>query len=118
MAEDWARPVVHWDIQARDPQKCRMFYARMFNWEVGDGPLMSIPAGVGGPPPEALSGNIFQSEHTGISLYVQVLDLAESLDRAKKLGGDVLSQPLQVPNGPTVAAITDPEGNRLELVQQ
>jgi predicted enzyme related to lactoylglutathione lyase len=118
MAEDWARPVVHWDIQARDPAKARAFYTQMFNWDIADGPLMAVPAGIGGPPPEALSGNILRSEHTGISLYVQVRDLAESLERAPALGGTVITQAVQVPNGPTIAAITDPEGNRLVLVQQ
>ena len=118
MAEDWTRPVVHWDIQARDPQKARAFYGEMFNWAIGEGPLMAVPAGVGGPPPEALSGNILQSEHSGISLYVQVRDLGASLERAKALGGNVITRPFEVPNGPTIAAITDPEGNRLGLVQQ
>ncbi|HEX5478905.1 MAG TPA: VOC family protein [Dehalococcoidia bacterium] len=118
MAEDWARPVVHWDLQARDPQKQREFYAEMFNWQIGDAPLMSVPAGIGGPPPEFLSGNILQSEHAGISLYVQVLDLRKTLDRTPSLGGTVLSQPIDIPNGPTLATITDPEGNRLVLVQQ
>lgn len=49
MEADWARPVVHWEIQARDPAKIREFYAAMFNWDVGDGRIMSIPAGIGGP---------------------------------------------------------------------
>ena len=30
---DWARPVVHWEILARDQAKMRDFYAQMFNWE-------------------------------------------------------------------------------------
>ena len=33
-------------------------------------------------------------------------------------GGTVLSEPFDVPGGPTLAAITDPEGNPLMLVQQ
>ena len=45
-------------------------------------------------------------------------DLRASLEQATQLGGIVLSQPFDVPGGPTVAAITDPEGNRLVLVQQ
>jgi len=51
MAEDWARPVVHWEVQARDAQRLRDFYAQMFNWVIGEGPIMNIPAGVGGPQP-------------------------------------------------------------------
>jgi predicted enzyme related to lactoylglutathione lyase len=40
------------------------------------------------------------------------------MQRAKELGGDVVSEPFDVPGGPTIAGITDPEGNRLVLVQQ
>ncbi len=118
MADDWARPVVHWDIQAREPEKIRAFYSRMFNWEIGDGPLMSVPAGIGGPPPEALSGNILAAQKSGFTLYIQVLDLRASMAKAEELGGAVISQPFDVPGGPTIAGITDPEGNRVVLVQQ
>jgi predicted enzyme related to lactoylglutathione lyase len=118
MAEDWARPVVHWDIQARDPAMIRDFYATMFNWQIGDGPLMPVQAGIGGVAPEGLTGNIFAAEKSGITLYIQVLDLRASMQRAKDLGGAVLSEPFDVPGGPTIAGISDPEGNRLVLIQQ
>ena len=117
MPEDWARPVVHWDIQAKDPQAIREFYSRMFNWTIGNGPIMEVPAGVGAPE-NGLAGHIFRSETSGITLYVQVRDLRASLEQAAQLGGAVLSQPFDVPGGPTIAGITDPEGNRLVLVQQ
>ena len=118
MAEDWARPVVHWDIQARDPAKIRAFYSTMFNWDITDGPVMQVPAGIGAPDPEGFTGHIFPAEKPGITLYVQVLELRASMARAKELGGAVLSEPFDVPGGPTIAAIADPEGNRLVLVQQ
>jgi predicted enzyme related to lactoylglutathione lyase len=53
-----------------------------------------------------------------VGLYIQVRDLRASLERAAALGGAVLSQPRDLPNGPTIAAISDPEGNRVTLVQQ
>jgi len=53
MSSDWARPVVHWSIVALDPERQRSFYADLFNWEIGDGPIMAIPAGIGaGAGPE------------------------------------------------------------------
>lgn len=117
MAEDWARPVVHWEIQASDAEALRAFYAQLFNWQVGDGPVMRIPAGIGGPEPGP-GGHIRAGGHPGVTLFIQVRDLRASLDKAAQLGGQVLSQPADVPGGPTVAGIADPEGNRVMLVQQ
>lgn len=118
MTEDWARPVVHWELQARDAEKQRDFYAQLCNWQVGDGPVMRFPPGVGGPAPGP-GGHIRQGDHAGLSLYIQVRDLRASLDKAAQLGGKVLTQPADVPGGgPTIASIADPEGNRIVLVQQ
>jgi uncharacterized protein len=117
MTNDWARPVVHFEIEARDPERQRAFYAAMFNWSIGDGPIMNIPAGIGGPE-SGPGGHMRQSERSGFTLYIQVRDLRESLDRAAALGGSIVMEPLDLPGGPTIAAITDPEGNALSLVQQ
>ena len=46
---DWARPVVHWEIVARDPERQAAFYRALFGWDIGPGPIMQIPPGLGGP---------------------------------------------------------------------
>lgn len=111
---DWARPVVHWAITATDPEKQKAFYAELFNWDIGDGPIMNIGAGIGGPEPGP-AGHIQQGV-PGISLYVQVRDINASLVRLVELGGTKLSDPFDA--GPTIAFAQDPEGNGLTLVQQ
>ena len=116
MAQDWARPVVHWEIEAKDPERQRAFYADLFNWQIGDGFIMEIPAGIGGPEPGP-AGHIRGSERSGVTLYVQVADLRASLQRSVALGATVVAEPFDVPDGPTLAGITDPEGNPLMLVQ-
>jgi predicted enzyme related to lactoylglutathione lyase len=117
VGDDWARPVVHWEIAAVDPDRQRAFYGQLFNWNIGDGPIMSIDAGFGGPEPGP-AGHIRQAEQGGVSLYVQVRDLRASLTLAGELGGVVVAEPFDIPGGPTLAVITDPEGNQLVLVQQ
>jgi predicted enzyme related to lactoylglutathione lyase len=109
--------VVHWEIEARDPERQRAFYADLFNWEIGSGPIMQVEAGVGGPEPGP-AGHIRGSERSGVNLYVQVQDLRASLARAGELGATVVGEPFDVPGGPTIAAIADPEGNPVVLVQQ
>jgi predicted enzyme related to lactoylglutathione lyase len=117
VTRDWARPVVHWEIEAVDPAKQRAFYAALFNWDISDGFIKNIPAGIGGPEPGP-AGHIRGSDRSGVTLYVQVRDLDETLAKAKELGGIVVLDRLQVPDGATLAAIADPEGNPITLVQQ
>jgi predicted enzyme related to lactoylglutathione lyase len=117
MDGDWARPVVHFEIEAVDAEIQRAFYHQLFNWDIGDGPIMTIPAGVGGPEPGP-AGHVRQSDRSNISLFVQVRDLRSSLDKATALGGSVIAEPFDIPDGPTLAAIADPEGNSVMLVQQ
>ena len=117
MGSDWARPIVHWEIVARDAPAQAAFYRRMFNWDIGDGALMQVPAGVGGPEPGP-SGHIRSGDAGAVVLYVQVLDLAASLALARQLGANVTVEPFDLPYGPTVAFIADPEGNAVGLVQQ
>jgi len=117
MTADWPRPVVHWEIEARDPSTLRAFYAGLFHWDIEDGPVMMIRAGVGGPEPGP-GGHIRAGEQSRVSLYVQVRDLRDSIARAIELGGTAVGEPFDVPGGPTLAPITDPEGNPVMLVQQ
>ena len=117
MTNDWARPVVHWAIDAVDPARQRAFYSGLFNWQIDDGGFMPIAAGFGGPEPGP-GGHIQPGDRPGVTLYVQVRDLRESLDRAVELGGAIVTEPFQLPGQPTLAQITDPEGQRVMLVQQ
>lgn len=116
-ARDWARPVVHWSIDARDPQAQRTFYAELFSWDIAADGFLSIEAGFGGPEPGP-AGHIQAADRPGVTLYVQVRDLVETLARAVELGGAVAVEPFQFPDQPTLAGITDPEGNTVMLVQQ
>jgi predicted enzyme related to lactoylglutathione lyase len=116
MVQDWARPVVHWEIEATDPERQRAFYADLFNWNIGDGFIMEIPPGIGGPEPGP-GGHIRGSDRSGVTLYIQVADLRASLARSVSLGATIVAEPFDLPAGPTLAGITDPEGNPVMLVQ-
>ena len=117
MAEDWARPVVHWEIQALDAEKQANFYRELANWEIGEGRIMQIGAGIGAPEP--ITGHIRSSDAARVSLYIQVLKIRESMQKAVQMGGSIVREPFDpTPGGATLAWIDDPEGNRVVLVQQ
>ena len=117
MSSDWPRPLVHWALIAVDAEKQRAFYSRLFNWDIGDGPFMSFEAGIGAPE-AGPAAHIQTGSVPGISLYFQVRDLRTSLDLATELGGRETMAPFDLPNGQSLAALEDPEGNLLMLVQQ
>ena len=117
----WARPVVFFEIHAKDQEKAAAFYREMFEWNIAPGNIpgfLAIEHGIGAPP-EGISGIIAPATHGAtVSIVIQVADLRDSLAQAEELGGKVLMQPIDVPQGPTVARIADPEGNVITLVQQ
>ncbi len=79
--------------------------------------IVNVEAGIGGPEPGP-GGHIQPGDAGRVVLYIQVADIRASMQQAEQLGGSVLAQPFDVPGGPTVARIADPEGNQVGLIQQ
>jgi predicted enzyme related to lactoylglutathione lyase len=53
-----------------------------------------------------------------VLVYVQVLSLVDTLAKAESMGGRRVMEPFDIPNGPTIAQMADPEGNVIGLVKQ
>ena len=117
---EWPRPVVHFQIHAKDRAKQEAFYREMFDWDITQNegsPIATISPGKG-PPEEGIGGSLIQTERApAVTIYIQVASLGASLKKAEQLGGKAVMQPVDVPNGPTIAQIEDPEGNLIGLVQ-
>ncbi len=114
------RPVVHFEIRGRDPERLREFYASLFGWKIDTNNPMGygfVEPGVGAPE-NGIGGGITQGERPLVMVYVQVVDLLETLAKAEELGGRRLMEPVDVPGGPTIAQCEDPEGNLVGLVKQ
>ena len=118
--QDWERPVVAFEIRGRDSARMRDFYRELFNWNIADGLLPNIAQvkpGIGGPV-EGVGGVLLQSEEPAVLIYVQVANLKESMAKVEQLGGSRVLEPIDIPAGPTIAQVRDPEGNLLGLIQQ
>jgi predicted enzyme related to lactoylglutathione lyase len=96
-----AKPVVHLELHTGDLPRACAFYARLCGWrperiDAGCGTYwaLELGGGFGG-------GGVVECE-TERPLwlpYVEVVDLAETTDRARRLGASVLLEPREGPAG-------------------
>ena len=106
------QPVMQWQILAKNPDRLAEFYTKLFAWSCDTGNALGyrtidtgsdrgIKGGIWPAPPEG---------HSLVSLYVEVGDVAESIQKAGSLGGSVVIPPQKLPDGDEMAVILDPEG--------
>ena len=112
-------PVVHFEVQAKDPRKIQDFYQKLFDWHVNaDNPMnygivdTHVEGGIGGGIGPAQDGV------NRVTFYAQVDDLQKYLDKAEELGGKTIMPPTVIPDMVTLAMFTDPEGNIIGMVKE
>lgn len=122
------RPVVHFEVTGKDPEKLRSFYGALFEWEFDTEPPVAeaisepgnygfidlmrsedgsgIRGGVGGGP--TYNGHVI--------FYVSVPNVEAALRKAESLGGTRRLGPQKNPGAALVVAhFTDPEGHLIGL---
>lgn len=112
-------PVVHFEVVGRDAQALQNFYKGAFDWQIEqaipDFYAMAHPGTEGG-----IDGGIGQAmdDSTGhVTFYVAVPDLEVALSKIEDLGGSTVMGPTDVPEGPTIAMFSDPEGHVVGLLK-
>ncbi len=110
------KPVVHWEIHAKDAPKLQKFYGELFDWKIdANNPMKYGLVDAGG---KGINGGIGPGEKFfGVTFYVEVEDLEEYLTKATRLGAKTLMPPTTIPDMVTLAVFADPEGNRIGLVK-
>jgi predicted enzyme related to lactoylglutathione lyase len=111
-----ADKVVHFEICGNDGKRLRSFYTSLFGWKIDANNPMEY--GMVSAEPGGIAGGISGSP-TGprVTFYVEVADPAQALEQAAALGGKTLMEPMQVPGGPLIAMLGDPEGNAIGLLK-
>ena len=111
------RPVVHWEINARDPKALHGFYSELFGWKINaDNPMGYGLVTAGG---DGINGGIGPAQGMpGVTFYVSVPDLDALLRRVGEMGGSTVVPPTHIPNMVTFAVFTDPEGNRIGIIKR
>jgi uncharacterized protein len=108
--------VVHWEVQARDPGAQMRFFGDLFGWNVdANNPQnygMVTPAG-----PGSIGGGIGPTmDAPRATFYVQVPNIADTLDKAATMGGQTLMPRTDI-GMIIMAQFRDPEGNVIGLVE-
>jgi predicted enzyme related to lactoylglutathione lyase len=111
-----AQPVAWFEITGKDGKKLQDFYAKMFDWKIDANNPMNY--GMTEASETGLGGGISASQDgsSNVTVYVAVPDLQAALDKAEKLGGKTVMEPMDVPDGPKIAMFADPEGNVIGLL--
>jgi uncharacterized protein len=113
------RPVVHWELTARNVGKLEGFYSNLFEWSMhSDSPVRYRQVDTG--TQNGITGGIAETDGSwpnGALFYVQVDDVKEYLRKAETLGASTLLPPTEVAGNSRIAIFRDPEGIPIGLMQ-
>ena len=112
-----AHPIVHWEIQSRNPGQLHSFYANAFGWKINaDNPMNYGMVASGGS--EGIDGGIggTQGPASKVLVYAAVPDINIVLGRIQEHGGRTVMPREDI--GPVIMALyEDPEGNLMGLIE-
>jgi len=120
--------VIHFEVQADDVGRAKMFYENVFGWEIK--PLMTKESGgmdywgvktrESGP---GINGGLYQRPKKKDDKYflydctIQVEDIDKAMEAVKKNGGEILRDKDEIPEVGWFASAKDTEGNHFGLMQ-
>ena len=112
------RPIMFFEIAARNLQKEQQFYSQLFEWTIAPprNDFAEVTTGPGG-----INGAISQPGDniaSSLTVYVEVEDIPLYLQRAESLGGSTIFPAMALPDGNQIAMIADPEGVMIGLYQK
>lgn len=104
-------PFIHVELQTRDLDKAKTFYAALFDWRLEDVPglgytMIEVGEGTGGGMMQAKSPDT--PAHW--IPFIAVDDVRATTDRVIALGGRIHKGPSEVPGYGWYSVITDPTG--------
>jgi len=113
------RPVMQWQILAKDPERLSTFYAKLFAWKIdANNPLGYRRADTGSK--SGIGGGFWPAGpegHALVQLFVEVDDVKQYAARVAELGGSVVIPPQALPAGDELAIVRDLEGLSFGLMK-
>jgi predicted enzyme related to lactoylglutathione lyase len=109
-------PVVHWEVQARDPQKQQAFFADLFGWTIDANNPMNYGM-VAAAGRDSIGGGIGGTEdEPRVTVYIQVPSIDDTLERVQSLGGQTVMPRTDI-GMIVMGQFRDLEGNIIGLVE-
>ena len=124
-------PVVHFEMPAEDRKRMADFYTKVFGWrtqqlgeEMGNYVIATTSDSddMGRPrEPGVINGGFFQKTGDKASqcpsVVIAVEDIKKHMKKVEKAGGEVLSEPWDIPGIGLYVPFFDTEGNRVSMLQ-
>lgn len=123
-------PVVHFEMPYDDCERMVVFYETVFGWrtqnfgeKMGNYVLVTTADTdvKPGSPAGAINGGFFPKKPDWPAQYpsfvIAVDDIRHSMYKVKEAGGEVLGEPITIPDVGQYVAFLDTEGNRCSLLQ-
>ena len=114
-----SNPIVHFEIIGKDSKKTVKFYKSLLGWKPKSmkGMDYHMVGAEGGKGIGGGFGSAAKGKKPRTRIYAEVANLEKTLKKAVKLGAKVTQKPTQVPNGPRIAMIDDPDGISFGFVE-
>lgn len=123
-------PVVHFELPYKDASRITKFYESVFGWQITNlgkdsGNYILAKTAINdakpGSPSGSIDGGFFPTKpnypNQYPSIVIAVANINNSISRIKQFGGEVLGEPVSIPNFGTYISFLDTEGNRNSIIQ-
>ena len=113
--------VIHFEINAEDPERATKFYQEALGWKIEKwgGPIEYWMVMTGDEKTPGIDGAIMRSEKRGMGTYntIDVDSLQDSLSAVEKAGGKKISEIDNITGVGLFCYCEDTEGNKFGLLQ-
>lgn len=124
-------PVVHFEMPYKDAKRLAEFYKKAFGWqmtELGQEMGRYVTAGTAETDenrmvktPGTINGGFYDINMPQASpvpsVVISVEDIKAAMENIKVAGGELLSEPQEIPGVGLWAVFKDSEGNRVSILQ-
>ncbi|MBN1344605.1 MAG: VOC family protein [Phycisphaerae bacterium] len=114
-----ANPLCHFEFLTNDPEKCKAFYSKVFDWEFQTPPghpHYTLIA-TGSEPGGGMMKKPDECPAPTVGIYIAVDNVEETLAKVTGAGGRVVMPKTPIPGVGAIAVFIDPENIGIGILQ-